>query len=410
MEIQEENIMYETLAILALFTFVYSLVAGRIEKSWISGPIIFCTFGVLVGPKGLDLLPIAADSATIKSLAELTLALILFTDAASPNFAVLRKNIQIPMRLLLVGLPLTIAVCYLVGVVLFGPMAGFEIAILATILAPTDAVLGKPVITNKLVPESYREGLNVESGFNDGICVPVLFIFLELATRQPGGETTIGMVLSHFAAEIGIGGCIGIGLVASAVLLGRFTTEHGWVAREWSRISVAALALACFGLAQAFGGSGFIAAFVGGLIFGRLLGEKREPWLEEAEDLGNLFALVTWVTFGALVIDPTPTAFGWRELLYSLLSLTLIRMLPVFLALSGMGLRTETKLFIGWFGPRGLASVVFCVIALNAGLLHESGLSRVVTMTVFLSIILHGMTATPWANGFSNRALQEREP
>ncbi len=402
--------MYETLAVLALFTTVYSLIGGRIERSWISGPIIFCTFGVLVGPRGFDLLPIAADSATIKTLAELTLALILFTDAASPNFAVLRKNTQIPIRLLLIGLPLTIALGYLVGIILFGSMAGFEIAILATILAPTDAVLGKPVITNKQVPERFREGLNVESGLNDGICVPVLFIFLELAKLQPGGETTMGMILSHFAAEIGIGGCVGIGLVGGSVLLGRFATERGWVGREWSRISVVALALACFGLAQALGGSGFIAAFVGGLFFGRLLGKKREPWLEEAEDFGNLFALVTWVTFGALVIDPTPTAFSWRVLLYSLLSLTLIRMLPVFLALSGIGLKTEAKLFVGWFGPRGLASVVFCVIAFDAGLLHDSGLSRVVTMTVFLSILLHGITANPWAGGFGSRAQQEREP
>jgi len=363
----------------------------------------------LVGPKGFDLLPIAADSATIKSLAELTLALILFTDAASLKFAVLRKNIQIPLRLLLISLPLTIALGYLVGVVLFGSMAGFEIAILATILAPTDAVLGKPVITNKQVPERVREGLNVESGLNDGICVPVLFIFLELATRQPGGETTMGMVFSHFAAEIGIGGCVGIGLVVVAVFLGRSATKHGWVGRGWSRISVVALALTSFGLAQTFGGSGFIAAFIGGLVFGRLLGEKREPWLEEAEDFGNLFALVTWVTFGALVIDPTPTTFSWRVLLYSLLSLTLIRMLPISLALSGMGLKTETKLFIGWFGPRGLASVVFCVIAFDAGLLHQSGLSKVVTLTIFLSIILHGITATPWANGFASRAQQERE-
>jgi len=395
--------MYETLAILAIFTFVYSIIGGRIERSWLSGPIIFCTFGVLVGPRGFNLLPIAADSATIKSLAELTLALILFTDAASVNFAALRKNAQIPLRLLLIGLPLTIALGCLVGTILFGPIHWFEIAVLATILAPTDAALGKPVITNNLVPEPYREGLNIESGLNDGICVPVLLIFLELATMEPGGETTKGMVFSHFSAEIGIGGCVGIGLVAAAVFLGRIAAKRGWVTREWSRISVAALAMGCFGLAQVFGGSGFIAAFVGGLVFDRLLGEKRKPWLEEAESLGDLFALVTWVTFGALVLNPAPATFRWQELLFSLLSLTLIRMLPVFIALSGMGLKTEAKLFIGWFGPRGLASVVFCVIAFDAGLLHESGLARIVTITIFLSILLHGITANPWAVAIGRR-------
>lgn len=399
--------MYQTLAVLALFTVFYSLVGRRVERSWISGPIIFCTFGVLIGPRGFDLLPMAADSSTIKSLAELTLALILFTDAASPNFAVLQKNLQLPVRLLLIGLPLTIVLGYLVGVMVFGSMAGFEIAILATILAPTDAVLGKPVITNKRIPVRFREGLNVESGLNDGICVPVLLIFLELATREQGGETTLMMILSRFVEEIGIGGCVGVGLVVSAVFLGRSAKKRDWASIEGSRLSVAALALACFSLAQALGGSGFIAAFVGGLVFCRLLGEKREPWLEEAEDFGSLFALVTWVSFGALVIDPTPDTFNWRVLLYSLLSLTLIRMLPVFVALSGMGLKIETKLFVGWFGPRGLASVVFCVIAFDGGFLHASGLSRVVTVTVLLSIVLHGLTATPWANGFAKRIEQE---
>lgn len=394
--------MYETLAVLALFTFIYSLVAGRIEKTWISGPIIFCAFGVLVGPHGLNLLPVAADPEGIKQMAELTLAMVLFTDAADANMAVLRRNANLPARLLLIGLPLTIGLGFLVGWVLFGQVAGLEIALLATMLAPTDAALGKPVIVNPQIPVQYREGLNVESGLNDGICVPILMIFLELATR-PADGASLAMVLSHFAAEIGIGASVGLGLTFIGVLFGRFAEERGWVSRLWSMLSVPALALGCFGLAQHLGGSGFIAAFTGGLLFDALLGKAREPWLEEAESLGNIFALITWTTFGALVVNPALKAFTWPVVIYGLLSLTLVRMLPVYLSLAGTGLRKEAKLFIGWFGPRGLASVVFCVIVINANLPHESILKQVISVTVILSILLHGMTANIWAAGFGRR-------
>ena len=400
--------MYETLAVLGLFVFSYSLAAGRIEKTWISGPIIFCLFGFLVGTHGFNLLPLAADSEQIKTLAELTLAMVLFTDAASANIKVLRRNANIPVRLLLIGLPLTLGLGYLIGWALFGQMSALEIALLATMLAPTDAALGMPVITNQAVPGEYREGLNVESGLNDGICVPILMIFLELATGDSGRATGAGMIFSRFAAEIGIGATVGLGLTFVAVLTGRFAAKMDWIDHVWAMLSVPGLALGCFGLAQHLGGSGFIAAFTGGLLFDVLLGKQREPWLEEAESLGKLFSLITWIIFGASVINPGAGSFGWSIVLYGVLSLSLIRMLPVFVSLAGLGLPVEARFFLGWFGPRGLASVVFCVIVMNADLPHKTILTQVVAVTVILSILLHGMTANLWAAGFGRRMRQSR--
>jgi len=400
--------MYETLAVLGLFVFSYSLAAGRIEKTWISGPIIFCLFGFLVGTHGFNLLPLAADSEQIKILAELTLAMVLFTDAASANMKVLRRNTNIPARLLLIGLPLTLVLGYLAGWALFGQMAALEIALLATMLAPTDAALGMPVITNQSVPVEYREGLNVESGLNDGICVPILMIFLELATGESGRESGISMIFSRFATEIGIGATVGLGLTFVAVLTGRFAAKMGWVDRVWSMLSIPGLALGCFGLAQYLGGSGFIAAFTGGLLFDILLGKQRQPWLEEAESLGKLFSLITWIIFGASVVNPTAGSFSWSVMLYGILSLSLIRMLPVFVSLAGLGLPVEARFFLGWFGPRGLASVVFCVIVMNADLPHETILTQIVAVTVILSILLHGITANIWAPGFGRRMRQVR--
>jgi NhaP-type Na+/H+ or K+/H+ antiporter len=394
--------MYETLALLAVFALVYSAVAGGIERSRISGAMVFTAFGLLVGPVGLGLLSFDTGRETLRTLAELTLALVLFTDAASANLGVLRRVQRLPLRLLLVGLPLTILLGYGFGVWIFDDLSVFEIALLATMLAPTDAALGKAVLSNPAVPDAVREGLNVESGLNDGICVPILFVFLALAQGQ-AAQGPWSLALSLVAEEVGIGVATGVALSAGAVWLLRVCQRRGWVSDIWIQVPVVALAFACFSTAQALGGSGFIAAFLGGLLFGGLLTEHREKLLHAAEGTGNTFALLTWVVFGSAVVGQALPDFSWSIVLYAVLSLTLIRMLPVFLCLTGMSVSSEGKLFIGWFGPRGLASIVFAIIVLEADLANVGVLSMVVACTVFLSIVAHGITANPWARAFGER-------
>lgn len=395
--------MYEVLAVLALFALVYSASAGGIERTWISGPMVFIAFGLGVGPSGLGWLSLSADAETIRTLAELTLALVLFTDAAGADLGVLRRSSQLPIRLLLVGLPLTILLGFGVGEWLFRQLSIFEVALLATMLAPTDAALGAAVITNPVVPDKVRQGLNVESGLNDGICVPILFVFLALAQGQAGEHGTGALALTLVAEEIGIGLITGLVLTAGAIWVLRLSKRRGWISRVWIQIPVVALAFACFGTAQVLGGSGFIASFVGGLLFGARLQEYRQPLLQAAEGTGDTFALITWVTFGAVVVGPALGHLSWPIVLYAVLSLTLIRMFPVYVALSGLGLSTEAKLFMGWFGPRGLASIVFAVIVLNASLPGSRTLTYVVAWTVILSILVHGVTAIPWARAFGRR-------
>jgi NhaP-type Na+/H+ or K+/H+ antiporter len=395
--------VYEDLAILALFILGYSLVAGRVERTWVSGPIVFTIFGLLIGPVGLDLLSFKADGETIRTLAELTLALVLFTDAAGADMDVLRRTETLPVRLLLIGLPLTILLGFGVGVLLFGRMFLFEVALLATMLAPTDAALGKGVITDEAVPDAVRQGLNVESGLNDGICVPILYVFLALATGKSGEGGPWQLAMELVAEEIGIGLAVGLVLTAMASLVLKFARGQGWLTHTWIQIPVVALALGCFGLAQFLGGSGFIAAFSGGLLFGVLAKQHREEFLLAAEGTGDTLALITWVIFGSAVVGQALEYFSWLDLLYAVLSLTLIRMLPVFLVLSGTGISTEGKLFMGWFGPRGLASIVFGVIVLNANLPNSGPLAMTVVCTIMLSILAHGITANPWAKAYGER-------
>lgn len=395
--------MYEALALLAVFVLIYSSVGGGIERTPISGPIIFTAFGLLVGPLGLDLLSLEVNGETIRILAELTLALVLFTDAAGADLGVLRKTWGLPTRLLFLGLPLTILLGFGVGVLVFNDLSLFEVALLATMLAPTDAALGKGVVTNPAVPNGVRQGLNVESGLNDGICVPVLFLFLALALGHGGDQSTSSLAFSLVAKEIGIGLVVGLALTAGTVWLLRLCHRRQWISHTWIQFPVVGLAVGCFATAQVLGGSGFIAAFVGGLLFGVRLKDYRDALLRAAEGMGDTFGLLMWVIFGAAVVSLAFSYFSWSIVLYAVLSLTLIRMLPVFVSLAGLGVSIEGKLFMGWFGPRGLASIVFGVIVLHANLPNGHVLAHVMVWTVILSILLHGVTANPWARGYGQR-------
>jgi NhaP-type Na+/H+ or K+/H+ antiporter len=407
--ISSEAIVYENISVIAIFAFLYSVTAGRLERTPINGPVVYLVFGLIAGPLGFGLLDLEIGSEGIRLVAELTLALVLFADASSADMSVLRQTRRLPLRLLLVGLPLTILLGVGAGVMLFPELGLLEVMILATMLAPTDAALGKAVVSNPVVPATVREGLNVESGLNDGICVPILFTFLALASGA-GGEASAGrLALELVAEEIGIGALVGVGFAFAAARGLRMAFHGGWLADPWLRIVIVAVAFGCFSLAQSVHGSGFIACFVGGLTFGALAGEHKHAVLEGAEVTGEGFALVTWVIFGAAVVGQHSGTINWQVVTYALLSLTVIRMLPVFVAVSGLGARTDSKLFLGWFGPRGLASIVFGVIVLGYELPGGDILIGATVVTVFLSIIAHGISASPLAAAFGARAKSEAD-
>ena len=395
--------MYENWAVIAAFVFLYSVVAGRIERTAINGAIVFIGFGLIFGPLGLGFLTLNVSADTLKTLVEMTLALVLFVDAAQADLGVLRRSFRLPQRMLLIAFPLTILLGIGVGAVMFDELALIEIAILATILAPTDAALGKAVITNKSVPADVRECLNVESGLNDGLAVPVLFVLLAIAVGSHHEGRTFVFALELVAEEIGIGLVVGLGLTLLGAWILGFCTRRGWITESWRQLPVGALAIACFAVAQSIGGSGFIAAFAGGLLFGALAKQHKHDLLLATEGTSDTLALITWVVFGAAIVGVVIVEVNWLALTYAVLSLTVIRMLPVFLSLAGTGLRVEGKLFLGWFGPRGLASIVFGIIVLNAQLPGGDTLTQVVVYTVLLSVIAHGLTANAFSEALGKR-------
>jgi NhaP-type Na+/H+ or K+/H+ antiporter len=396
--------MYVELAVLALFVFCYSLVAGRVERMAMSGPIIFVLAGFLMGPLGLGWFDGSDTRTDLRVFADLTLALILFIDAANADLSILKRHLRIPSRMLLFGLPGVIALGTALAALLFSELTLFEAAILGTMLAATDAALGKAVITNDNVPSKIREGLNFESGMNDGICVPILLVFIALASGTAGEGGSTMLALGLVAQEIGIGLVVGVGLAAIGSWLIRRCWERGWVTEIWRQVTIVGLAIACFTVAQSLHGSGYIAAFVGGLIFGYNAKESTHKLVLAAEGTGETLALCTWMLFGSIVIGQVFEFFTWQVMVYALLSLTVVRMLPIFFCLSGTGVDTRSRLFLGWFGPRGLASIVFAIIVLNENLPGGNLLALVVVCTVFFSLIAHGISANPLAKLMAGKA------
>ncbi len=394
---------YRILTIVAAFAFVYSLVASRLEKTPINGALVYIALGMLFGPQMLGLIDLSVTGEALSGLAEIALAICLFTDSSNADLGVLRRVEAIPARLLLVGLPLTILLGLGLAQLIFRDLGFFEVALIAALLAPTDAALGKAVITNPVVPDEVRESLNVESGLNDGICVPVVLFFLALAVDTGKASDSTWLMFKLPLEVIGIGLAVGLVLAVLGGFVLRRSASRGWISGTWLQIPIIALALMCFGLAQWLGGSGFIAAFVGGLTFGALTKRHKEQFLSAAEGAGDVVALVTWFTVGTVCLALLEEGFTWQVLVYALLSLTLVRMLPVFLCLLGKGLQRDTLLFLGWFGPRGLASIVFLVMVVDAGLPGNKTIGSVVVWTIVLSIVLHGLTANPLASKYGAR-------
>lgn len=394
---------YKLLGILAGIVFLYTLIAKRIENSLLSGPMVYVTLGLILGPLGFALIGKTSQASSTRLLIDITLALILFSDAAHSNFTVLKKKLVYPTRMLLLGLPASILLGFIAAAVIFNQLSLLEAAILGTMLAATDAALGKAVVTNQQVPAAVREGLNVESGLNDGLCVPILLLLISMASAGESEHFNSFSGLTILVQELGIGAMVGLGMAYLGATLLLWSHSKQWISEVWCQLTVAAMALCSLGLAQAMEGSGYIAAFSGGLLFGHLMKRNTHKLVLTTESLAELMAMLTWIVFGAAVVSTVYTAFSLSMVLYAIISLTLIRMIPVYLCFAGTKVPSQHRLFMGWFGPRGLASIVFAIIVIDAELPNSNFIALTVTCTVLLSLVLHGISAKPMAQRLANK-------
>jgi NhaP-type Na+/H+ or K+/H+ antiporter len=391
------------LLVLAVVVFAFGLVSRRLEGTIFTAPLAFVAAGVVLGPAGLHLAEFALDEHTVLLLGEIALAVVLFTDAAQTNLRALRQNEALPLRLLGIGMPLTIALGAGVAALLLTDLTFWEAAILGTVLAPTDAALGQPVVSNPRVPGRVRQALNVEAGLNDGLSVPFLALFLTLAEAEEE-HVSANAWIRFVVEQIGFGVLVGIGIGLAGGWLVSRASRRGWIDESFQRLALLALAIIAWALADTIGGNGFIAAFVGGLVVGPTVERVGEHLIRFTEAEGQLLNLSVFFIFGVLIAGLVES-LSWKMVLYALLSLTVIRMLPVALSLLGTRLRGVTVLFAGWFGPRGLASVVLgLVVVEEAPLLPgRPEIEAVVTLTVLLSVLLHGLTAAPLSAAYARR-------
>ena len=403
-----------TIAIICGLLFGYALLSGRLEGTVLTAPMLFVAAGFLLGPGGFGTATWAVEYSAIHVIAELTLILVLFTDAARIDLRRVRRDHSLPVRMLLIGLPLTMVLGAAAAALLFPGFSIWEAALLAALLAPTDAALGQSVVAAKVVPLRIRQAINIESGLNDGIALPAVLLFAALAGAHH--ESGAGDWFEFGLLQITLGPLAGVAIGYAGARLIDIAAERGWATTAFQGIGILSLSVLAFLVAELIGGNGFIAAFVGGIVFGNVIRNQCTYLFEFMESEGQLLMLITFLVFGAVLLPAALVHLNVMIVVYAVLSLTAIRMVPIALSLLGSGIRTPTYLFLGWFGPRGLASILFVLLILEeAAIPHRREILAVTIITVALSVILHGVSAAPLAKVYGQlcskvRGLEEDKP
>jgi sodium/hydrogen antiporter len=385
------------LVIFVSLIFLYSLLSGRLEKTIVTAPILFTAAGMLALLLFPELREREGNVEVFRRVAEAGLVMLLFTDASRTNLQVLNSIRNLPVRLLTTGMLLTIILGALAALGVFRHLSIWEAGILAAILAPTDAGLGQIIVNSPRVPMRIRQALNVEAGLNDGLSVPFLMFFIAMTGAGPAGHDA--SLIRFVVEQLGYGLAVGMGIgIAGGWMLG-LAHRRQWMAKSFYQLGLVVLPLLCILASEPVGASIFIAAFVAGLAVQVGFKEAGKHSVEFTEEWGQLFNLSVFFLFGLLVVRAWQQ-FSFTHLLYAILSLTVVRMLPVAIALIGTRLSRATVLFMGWFGPRGLASIVLGLVYLEHAN-HQPGASTIrlaVMATVLLSIFAHGLSALPGIN------------
>jgi NhaP-type Na+/H+ or K+/H+ antiporter len=402
------------LAVFGVLLVLYGLVSKRLNGTPVTAPMLFAGAGLVVGAAGGDLgLETGGEGSvhvpeTARHVAEIALVLLLFTGAARIDVRVLRERSGLPLRLLTIGLPLSIALGALVALgLLSGELELWEACLVGAILAPTDAALGAVIVSSPKLPLRLRQGLDVEAGLNDGLSVPFFTVFAVLAAESALGGTSF---LEVAFEKIVYGVLLGVAAGGVGGALVRLASSRGWMLGAFRELAALALAVLAWWSAEEVGGSGLVAAFVAGLAFGLAARSLAGKAIGFSEDLGQLLSLLVFFGLGVVAVDIFPET-TWQMAVYAALSLTIVRMLPVAVALLRSGLGPWTVAYLGWFGPRGLASILLALILLVEYPEIPGGhaVFVVVAITVLASIFLHGVTAAPLTDRYAKR-LAERPP
>jgi NhaP-type Na+/H+ or K+/H+ antiporter len=373
--------------------------------------MVFVAVGILAGPLGFDWLEVSINAELVRVLAEITLVLILFIDASLIDLPALIRTRGIPLRLLLIGLPLTMGLGILLALPLFPGQSLWLLALMALILSPTDAALGQAVVKSQSVPERIRQAINVESGLNDGIALPPILLCVAVLAGDPARQLGSGFWSNFLFTQLIYGPVMGAAVGWLGGLLVDWAARRGWMNDTFQRLASAALAMLAYAAAEEVHGNGFIAAYFAGLLLGVRSPTVRERLQEFGEAEGQQLALFIFLLFGLILVPAALPHWDSRAWIYALLSLTIIRMLPVALSLIGSGLDRPAVGFIGWFGPRGIASILYLIMVVGKlGAQKLKYVLAVIVLTVLLSVFAHGLTAVPLAGAYGRYLSKKNKP
>jgi len=389
-----------TLLGVALFTAVYSMVAKRLAATMVTAPMTFMALGVLVALSGV--MPGAEAEEALHIVAEVALILLLFLDAAQTDLLALKERHVWPVRMLVIGLPGAVALGTLAAMPLLPEWPVVGVALVAAILAPTDAALGQAVVSNPLVPERVRRALVVESGLNDGLALPVVLLFASLAA---GAMSDAEVNWALFGLEqVTLGPLAGVVIGAAGAKLLLLSKARAWTSESYEGIGAIALALSCYLGADVIGGNGFIASFVGGLTFGCIVQGRCRFVYEFTENEGQMLSWSAFFLLGLALVPEAVAHLTGPMLAIILGSLFLVRPVAIWLSLTGTDAAPLTRVFFGWFGPRGLATALFALLVLEE--LPEELADPVLMLAVnavWMSTLLHGLSAVPASRFYSSR-------
>lgn len=403
---QGDVIVLEAIAVIAVVVIVFALFSRLFTKYSVSAALLFMVVGIMIGERGAGLLDTDIALTAVALLAEVTLIIVLFTDAAKVHIMRLLSQSSIPVRMLLVGLPLTVIAGTFTASWLFPALTMAQCALLAAILTPTDAALGQAIVTNKNVPLRIRQSLNVESGLNDGLMLPAITILAALSYVA----TSHSLGIHFVASQIGFGVASGlvIGLVGAWSI--RWAEQVDVMSRQWKAAAILAIAVVAFSVAHVVHGNGFIAAFIAGMCFATVSGAHMDSAVEFVEEEGQLLSALTFLFFGASLVTTQLGSLSWQVVVYAVLSVTLLRMIPVGVSLTGFRIKLPTIALLGWCGPRGLASILFLIMVMRGGEVpHMDTVTAVVVWTCVLSIAAHGLSAVSVAKLYARWYQQHPE-
>ena len=386
--------------VVATFLMAFCMIANRLSTTVVTAPMVFLGFGTALALAGIA--PEAGTEAALHLVAEIALVVLLFLDAAQiDQRALLKRNVW-PARMLLIGLPLGFLFGTVLGWVLLPGWPLALVALVAAILVPTDAALGQPVVSNPAIPDRPRRALTVESGLNDGLALPLVLLMAALAASD-GMAPDEGWVLFGLK-QITLGPLAGlvVGVVGGTVLL--WAKRTGATADVYEGIGALALAAAAYLAAGEIGGNGFIAAFAAGLGFGAIVQGQCAFVYEFTESEGQFLSWAAFFLLGAVLVPDAIAHLTLSTFLLILLSLVLVRPLAIWISLIGTDASPITRGFFGWFGPRGLATALFALLVVDQ-LDHDMGeaVLHIAVNAVWISAILHGITAAPGARWYARR-------